>query len=72
MDLGVQIEPQFGFAFDELVAIANDAERAGFTRYWVSDHFFLDPDSMATSCFEAWTLLAALRCARGRSASARW
>jgi len=60
MDLGVQIEPQFGFAFDELVAIANDAERAGFTRYWVSDHFFLDPDSMATSCFEAWTLLAAL------------
>jgi alkanesulfonate monooxygenase SsuD/methylene tetrahydromethanopterin reductase-like flavin-dependent oxidoreductase (luciferase family) len=60
MDLGVQIEPQFGFGFEELVRIAEDAERAGFTRYWVSDHLFLDEDAVATDCLEAWTLLAAL------------
>ena len=60
MDLGVQIEPQFGFALDDLVAIAADAERAGFTRYWVSDHVFLDEKAVATDCLEAWTLLAAL------------
>jgi alkanesulfonate monooxygenase SsuD/methylene tetrahydromethanopterin reductase-like flavin-dependent oxidoreductase (luciferase family) len=60
MDLGVQIEPQFGFTFDDIVAIANDARAAGFTRLWVSDHLFNDPDAVATDCLEAWTLLAAL------------
>lgn len=60
MDLGVQIEPQFGFKFDDVLAIAQDAERAGFTRLWVSDHLFLDPDAVNTDCLEAWTLLAAL------------
>lgn len=60
MDLGVQIEPQFGFKFEDVLAIALDAERAGFTRLWVSDHFFLDPNAVNTDCLEAWTLLAAL------------
>jgi F420-dependent oxidoreductase-like protein len=60
MDLGVQIEPQLGFKFDDVLAIAQDAERAGFTRLWVSDHLFLDPDAVNTDCLEAWTLLAAL------------
>jgi F420-dependent oxidoreductase-like protein len=60
MDLGVQIEPQFGFKFDDILAIALDAERAGFTRLWVSDHLFLDPNAVNTDCLEAWTLLAAL------------
>src|SRR5439155_10121317 len=60
MDLGVQIEPQFGFKFEDVVAIALDAERAGFTRLWVSDHLFLDPNAANTDCLEAWTLLAAL------------
>ena len=60
MDLGVQIEPQFGFKFEEILAIANDARAAGFTRLWVSDHLFNDPDAIATDCLEAWTLLAAL------------
>jgi F420-dependent oxidoreductase-like protein len=60
MDLGVQIEPQFGFRFDDVLAIALDAERTGFTRLWVSDHFFLDPNAVNTDCLEAWTLLAAL------------
>ena len=60
MDLGVQIEPQLGFKFEDILAIAQDAERAGFTRLWVSDHLFLDPDAVTTDCLEAWTLLAAL------------
>ena len=60
MDLGVQIEPQFGFKFEDVLAIALDAERAGFARLWVSDHLFLDPNAVNTDCLEAWTLLAAL------------
>ena len=60
MDLGVQIEPQLGFKFEDVLAIAVDAERAGFTRLWVSDHLFLDPDAVNTDCLEAWSLLAAL------------
>ena len=60
MDLGVQIEPQFGFKFDDVLAIAHDAEAAGFTRLWVSDHLFLSSDAVRTDCLEAWTLLAAL------------
>src|SRR2546423_15715246 len=60
MDLGVQIEPQFGFKFEDVLAIALDAERAGFTRLWVSDHLFLDANAGNTDCLEAWTLLAAL------------
>ena len=60
MDLGVQIEPQFGFKFEDVLAIALDAERVGFTRLWVSDHLFLDPKAVNIDCLEAWTLLAAL------------
>ena len=60
MDLGVQIEPQFGFKFEDVLAIALDAERAGFTRLWVSDHLFLDPNAVNADCLEAWTLIAAL------------
>ena len=60
MDLGVQIEPQFGFKLEDVVAIANDARAAGFTRLWVSDHFFNDADAVATDCLEAWSLLTAL------------
>lgn len=60
MDLGVQIEPQFGFSYADVAGIANEAEAAGFRALWVSDHLFLGADSVATDCLEAWTLLAAL------------
>jgi len=60
MDLGVQIEPQFGFKFEDVLGIANDADAAGFTRLWVSDHLFLAKDAVNVDCLEAWTLLAAL------------
>src|SRR5256884_4573570 len=60
MDLGVQIEPQFGFSYDAVRDIARAAHTAGFTRLWVSDHLFLGKDAVATDCLEAWSLLAAL------------
>ena len=60
MDLGVQIEPQFGFSYESVRDIAREAHRSGFTRLWVSDHLFLQKDSVTTDCLEAWTLLAAL------------
>ena len=57
---GIQIETQFGFSFDDVKQIANDAEQGGFEAIWVCDHFFLDANSTKTNCLEAWTLLAAL------------
>ena len=60
MDLGIQIEPQFGFSYDDIVGIGTAGEAAGFTRLWLSDHLFLDADAVTTDCLEAWTTLAAL------------
>lgn len=60
MRFGIQIEPQFGFSYDDVRGIARDAEAAGFESLWVSDHLFLNQTSVATHCLEAWTLLAAL------------
>ena len=60
MRFGIQIEPQFGFSWDEIRAIARDAEDLGADGLWVSDHLFLNDTSSTTDCFEAWTLLAAL------------
>jgi F420-dependent oxidoreductase-like protein len=60
MDLGVQIEPQFGFGYADVLGIAREAETARFRALWVSDHLFLGADAIATDCLEAWTLLAAL------------
>jgi len=60
MDLGVQIEPQFGFSYSDILAVAREAERTGLRALWLSDHLFLNRDSATTSCLEAWTALAAL------------
>lgn len=60
MDIGVQLEPQFGFSYDAIRDIARAAHAAGFTRVWVSDHLLLTKDAVATDCLEAWTVLAGL------------
>jgi len=60
MDLGIQIEPQFGFTYDDIVRIGKAGEANGFTRLWLSDHLFWAPDAVRTDCLEAWTALAAL------------
>src|SRR5207245_6791380 len=49
-----------GFTLEDVLAIADDGEAAGFTRRWLSDRRVLGPDSAQTDCLEAWTLLAAL------------
>jgi alkanesulfonate monooxygenase SsuD/methylene tetrahydromethanopterin reductase-like flavin-dependent oxidoreductase (luciferase family) len=60
MDLGIQIEPQFGFSYDDILGIGRAGEKAGFTRLWLSDHLFLNADAVKTDCLEAWTALAGL------------
>jgi alkanesulfonate monooxygenase SsuD/methylene tetrahydromethanopterin reductase-like flavin-dependent oxidoreductase (luciferase family) len=60
MDFGIQVEPQLGFSYDDIVGIGKAGEAAGFTRLWLSDHLFLGPDAVRTDCLEAWTALAAL------------
>jgi alkanesulfonate monooxygenase SsuD/methylene tetrahydromethanopterin reductase-like flavin-dependent oxidoreductase (luciferase family) len=60
VDFGIQVEPQLGFSYDDIVAIGKAGEAAGFARLWLSDHLFVDPDAVRTDCLEAWTALAAL------------
>jgi alkanesulfonate monooxygenase SsuD/methylene tetrahydromethanopterin reductase-like flavin-dependent oxidoreductase (luciferase family) len=60
MNFGIQVEPQLGFSYDDIVTIGKAGEAAGFTRLWLSDHLFLDPNAVRTDCLEAWTALAAL------------
>ena len=56
----LQIEPQFGFTFDEVVQIAKTAEQTGCHALWSSDHLLWDADSTRRPCLEAWTMLTAL------------
>ena len=58
--VGIHIEPQYGFAFDDVVQIARTAEQAGYHALWSSDHLLWDAHSTRRKCFEAWTLLTAL------------
>lgn len=60
LDFGLQIEPQYGFSYGGIKDIAIEAERLGFESLWVSDHFFMTPESVDTPCLECWTTLAAL------------
>jgi F420-dependent oxidoreductase-like protein len=56
----IQVEPQFGFTYAEVAALAREAERVGFTALWASDHLFFDARSEHRNCLEAWTLITAL------------
>ncbi len=60
LDFGLQIEPQYGFSYEGIRGIAAEAERLGFESLWVSDHFFMTPESVDTPCLECWMTLAAL------------
>ena len=59
-NLAVQIEPQWGFGYQEVADIATAAEAAGWDALWVSDHILWDGEATERNCYEAWTLLAAL------------
>lgn len=58
--LGVQVEPQFGFTYEEILSIGRACEELGFTTLTISDHFMLRKDSVSMWCLECWALLAGL------------
>ncbi len=58
--LGVQIEPQFGYTYEEVLDTGRACEELGFTTLHVSDHLMLNADAVDTDCLECWTLLSAL------------
>ncbi|MFW9793490.1 MAG: TIGR03560 family F420-dependent LLM class oxidoreductase [Candidatus Thorarchaeota archaeon] len=60
MKIGIQIEPQMGYTYEEIVALAKAAEDAGFYSFTVSDHFFGNIKSVEKNAYDAWTLLALL------------
>ena len=60
MRVAIQIEPQYGFSFDEVRRLAQLAERTGYHALWISDHLIWDADSTQRNCLETWTLLSAL------------
>ncbi|MGY5881899.1 MAG: TIGR03560 family F420-dependent LLM class oxidoreductase [Candidatus Thorarchaeota archaeon] len=60
MKIGIQIEPQMGYTYEEIVTLAKAAEDAGFYSFTVSDHFFGNIESVEKHDHDAWTLLALL------------
>lgn len=59
MRFALMTEPQQGLTYDEILAVAQAAEEAGFESFFRSDHYesFPDDDSPAT---DAWATLAGL------------
>ncbi len=60
LEFGVQVEPQFGFSFDDVVKIAKAAVDNGFSSVWFSDHFMLDAESTERVLLDPWLLMTAL------------
>lgn len=60
IDFGVQIEPQYGFTYQEIKETAETAEALGYESIWVSDHFFMTPETVDTNALECYTVLTAL------------
>lgn len=57
---GIQIEPQFGYTYQEISKIAKSAEYYGFESLWTGDHFLIRPEATGVNCLECWTILSAL------------
>jgi len=60
MKVGIQIEPQMGYSYEDIVVLAKAAEDADFHSFTVSDHFFGNIQSVEKNAHDAWTLLALL------------
>lgn len=56
---GVQIEPQFGYDFEEIQKIVQAAEKHDFTHAWFSDHFMLTGDAKDVNAYECFTSMMA-------------
>ncbi len=60
MRLALMSEPQQGLSYDEILALAQAAERAGFEAFFRSDHYASFPVPAAQPTTDAWTTLAGL------------
>ena len=60
VQFGLQIEPQFGFTYEQIRDLAHLCEEVGFNSLWCSDHLFMDVHSEERNCWECWTALAGL------------
>ncbi|MHA1136065.1 MAG: LLM class flavin-dependent oxidoreductase [Candidatus Thorarchaeota archaeon] len=60
MEFGIQIEPQFGFEYDDISNIARNGLENGFSTLWFSDHFMLDADSTDRVLLDPWLVMTAL------------
>ena len=60
VEIGIQIEPQFGFSYEDIRDLGKLAEQVGFNSLWCSDHLFLDANSEDKNCLDPWTVLAGL------------
>ncbi len=62
MDFGIQIEPQFGFSYTDVVELSEKALENKCKGVWFSDHFMLDADATDRELLDPWLLMAALVC----------
>jgi len=60
LEFGLQIEPQFGFSYSDVLELSEKALQNGFTGVWFSDHFMLDADAIDRELLDPWLLMAAL------------
>ena len=60
VEFGLQIEPQFGFTYEQVRDLAVQCRSHGFSSIWASDHFMLNRDDEDRNCLDCWTLLTAL------------
>jgi F420-dependent oxidoreductase-like protein len=60
MDYGLQIEPSYGFTYEEALKAVETAQQNGYTSAWSSDHFFHGETEPDRNCMDCWTLLAGL------------
>jgi F420-dependent oxidoreductase-like protein len=60
MEISIHIEPQLGYSYSDIVALAKAAEDSGFCRFTVSDHFFGPVEGHEMPSHDAWTTLALL------------
>src|SRR5699024_10486710 len=60
MELRIFTEPQQGATYDDLLAVALEAERLGFGAFFRSDHYLHMGGSPGPGSTDAWTTLAGL------------
>ena len=60
MEFGVQIEPQFGFEYEDISNIGKISLENGFKTLWFSDHFMLDAEATDKVLLDPWLVMTAI------------